>query len=142
MSSWKITDPDRTIRYACQMYQRWVFTPNTCRFAQRTIYSTNDMVQNLKRPVSFIFVFASHLSLHLIAHHMCHVGCLHQRWCDAQQAPSVPVFVHLLLLIADLALASLSLATWLVLSRTSLRYLSFQHYDNFKSLPTRFFQPN
>ena len=75
MSSWKITDPDRTIRYACQMYQRWVFT--LADLLNDTYNSTNDnMVQNLKSPVSFIFVFASHLSLHLIAHHRCQVGAM------------------------------------------------------------------
>ena len=75
MSSWKITDPDRTIRYACQMYQRWVFT--LADLLNDTYNSTNDnMVQNLKSPVSFIFVFESHLSLHLIAHHRCQVGAM------------------------------------------------------------------
>ena len=48
----------------------------SCRFAQRYNSTNDNMVQNLKSPVSFIFVFASHLSLHLIAHHRCQVGAM------------------------------------------------------------------
>ena len=59
---------------------------------------------------------------------MSNVGCLGRSLCDEQRTLSIPVaaasIIHLLLIIADLAMSSLSLATWLTLPRTAFRNFS------------------
>ena len=90
-------------------------------------FHPDNMVQDLESPVSGNFSLTLRVFIPKV---LC--SC-QQCCCDELHTPSIPVIaasiIHLLLLIADLALSSLSLATWILLPKTTFRKFSF-HYQN------------